>query len=512
MMSNVTARLMPRGGSLRKPSALGILLALGQVLGGCAAPADLGVTTGGAKDIASARSVIENGGVPDPDSITVEGFISEHSIPIMPPAGAGLLYATATVAWNQDFDGFAPLATVQVGFGTTLDRENFHRGPLNLCLVIDQSGSMADPIDPRTRTPKLEAVKVAVDRLLANLTADDRVSIVTFSDGTAVRLEAARGNDVAAIKSALDQVTASGTTELVDGLRRGYETVAAHRSVNRADRLFVFTDVLLTDWNEFLLELFYGAIDQYAAQNIGATFFAVGTDFGHDIAFKLSQKRGSNYFFLSDYDRIVSVFDEDFDFLVTPVAYDVSLEVSIPFEFDMAAVYGLPTGGSFPHVFDLSVPTLFLSNREGGGAIFLRSRAGALVDFSKENSAAEVNLSYKTADGEAVTLPTIRAALPAGLSSRAEPEFFHDAASRRGVLLLNTALVLKHTCEDYYGQYGYAYYDPTALNRAITRLTEFLTYFDATAAGLEDRLSESSRSLSQERALIARLRSNIGGG
>ncbi len=480
-----------------------------QITAGCARLEDLGVTTGGAEDIASARTTIENGGVPDPDSITVEGFLSEHSIPITAPPAAGLLYATATTAWNQDFDGFTPLATVQIGFGTTLDRETFRRSPLNLGLVIDRSGSMGDPIDPRTGTPKLDAVKVAVDRLLGNLTGDDRVSIITFSNGATVRLEAARGDDTSAIKSALNTFGPEGSTELVDGLRSGYETVRSHHSVNRSDRLFVFTDVLLTQWNEFLLDLFYGVIDQYAEQEIGATFFGVGADFGHHIAYEISQKRGGNYFFLSDYERIVNVFDNEFDFLVTPVAYDVSLEVTIPFEFDMAAVHGIPVSGTLRHAFDLSVPTLFLSSRSGGGAIFLRARVGSLVDFARENTLAQVALSYKTPEGQVVTHPAISASLPAGLNPTAMPEFFQDTASRRGVLLLNTALVLKRACEDYYGDYGYGFYDPTALERAITRLTQFLTFFDSLAVGLEDATSESSRTLSQERALVERLRQNM---
>ena len=59
-------------------------------------------------------------------------------------------------------------------------------------------------------------------------------------------------------------------------------------------------------------------MEEYAADDIGATLFGVGTDFGHETAERIAQVRGANYFFLSDYDRIVTVFDEEFDLLVTP--------------------------------------------------------------------------------------------------------------------------------------------------------------------------------------------------
>ena len=150
----------------------------------------LGVTTGGQQDIAAARLAIEQGHVPDPASITVEGFLSEHSIEIEQPDDAGLLYTTTSVAWNRDFDTFGgPLATLQIGFGTTIDQATFERPSLNLCLVIDRSGSMGDFLDERSRTSKLDAVMIAIDRLIAQLTGLDQVSIVIFNKRSSTILE-----------------------------------------------------------------------------------------------------------------------------------------------------------------------------------------------------------------------------------------------------------------------------------------------------------------------------------
>ena len=506
-----------RGGRLRVSAFLGLAFvgaSIGALLWGCAAmmfSPGVGVTPGGQEDIASARSVIEQGGVPNPESITVEGFLSEHAIPIEQPADAGLVYAAASAAWNRDFDAFTPLVTVQLGFGTTIDRETFHRSDLNLGLVIDRSGSMGDLIDQRSETTKLDAVKIAVDRLLAQLTPDDRVSIVTFNSEPQTRLEAANGNDIAAIKSALDEVVADGGTDLADGLKRGLQVVARNSSAGRSDRVILFTDAQLRLRNEEHVRRFLQTMRDYANDEIGTTVFGVGADFGHEVAYDISQVRGGNYFFLSDYDRIVSVFDQEFDFLVTPVAYDVTLSVSVPFEFDVVGVYGLPAEEPFGHSLRLTIPTLFLSTREGGGSVFVRTRAGALVDFQEANSAATIGLAYTTVDGARMTQPTIATALPAELDPDAMTSYFENDATKRGVLLLNTALTLRSVCEDVYWGGYYYYYDSEAQSRAITRLTEFLDYFDALAAGLEDQVSTGSRSLSQERALVEKLLSNLQG-
>ncbi len=319
--------------------------------------------------------------------------------------------------------------------------------------------------------------------------------------------------DLASIKGALDEMVADGGTDLARGMRLGFKTVKEHTDAVRSDRIFVFTDALLTPGYETKAENFIDAMQDYAEDNIGATLLGVGVDFGHDIAYDISQVRGGNYFFLSDYDRMVSVFDEDFDYLVTPVAYDVTLQVTVPFEFDVAAVYGIPVEEPFPHELELSIPTLFLSSREGGGAVFVRLRAGAMVDFSVANTTAEIVLSYTTPDSEVVTDTPVTAWLPGGFDPDATRNYFETDGTKRGVLLLNTALVLRNACDDATVRWGEVYwdYDPGNFALAAQRLSEFLDYFDPLAEGLENQVSPTSRSLSQERALVAQLLSNVGG-
>ena len=468
----------------------------------------VGVTTGGAQDIAHARTIIEAGDIPRPEYFPVEGFLSEHAIPLPQVDETRTLYATGTVSWNRDFDEITPLVTLQVGFGTNIDPETFTRQPLNLCLVIDKSGSMDEVIDERTRATKWEAVRIALDRLLSHLTSDDLVSVVTFDKEAHTLLRAVEGDDIAAIKGAIDDISPLGATDLLRGMRRGYDVVADHSDAQRMDRIIVLTDVLPTS-GAFEAEQFIGVMRRRATAGIGATIFGVGADFGQQLAFDISQVRGGNFFFLSDYERIVSVFDEEFDFLVTPVAYDVELEVSIPFEFDVTDVYGVPFDEPLGHVLTIGVPTLFLSAREGGGAILIRLRAGALADFDVANTVASIRLTYELQDGEQAD-QALALLMPAGLDPAAESSYFETEGSRRAVLLLNTVLVLRQAADDAHpGPYSWSRPSDEDLDRAAARLSEFLPYFDELAEGLAERESENSRSLSQERTLVERLLANV---
>lgn len=508
---------------LRVASAvLGCVFASLGSLGGCVFPAPIsaggGVNVGGQEDIAAARQAIADGEVPDPVSITPEGFLSEHSIPLTSPPADGLLFTEAAVAWSQPFDAFTPLVTVRIGLGSSVDPAAYSRPALNLCLLIDRSGSMADPIDERSGTTKLEAVRIAVDRILANLDADDRVNVVTFNARPQVLLEDASGSDVAAIKNAMAEIVPEGDTNLAAGLQSGLETLDGHRTESRADRMLVFTDAELRDRQEERVQAFLRVMGQYAALDFGTTLFGVGSTFGHEVAYDISQVRGGNYFFLSDYDRIVDVFDNEFRFFVAPIAYDAVISVNVPYSFDVTDVYGIPFTGTLANQIAFRIPSLFFSSREGGGAILLRARAGALVDFEQSNTVATVSLSYESLLGTVETAPTVRASLPERLDPQAGAAYYQDDSTKRAALLLDTALALHHAADDafpqcsYYNDYYGDYYYCAGGNdprRAQSRLVEFLPYFDGLSTELEDSTSPTSRTLSQERALVLQLLNNV---
>jgi Ca-activated chloride channel family protein len=468
-----------------------------------------GADPGGAQDIAQARAAIARGKIPEPAAITVEGLLSEHSIESVPPANPGHLYVTAAATWNADYASFTPLADVVIGFGTTIDLATFERAPQNLCLVIDQSGSMNEFVDPLSGVSKLAAVKVAVDRLLSQLTSEDRVSVVTFNDVIRVGVQDVAGSDVATIKAAINELLPSGSTDLARGMIRGYRVVKETARAGLQDRIIVFTDAIPTTGTldaDDMLE----AMNQYAAEDVGATILGFGQNFGSQLAVDISQVRGGNFYFIGTYERIERLFDDEFRFMVTPVAYDVELAVSVPVGFDVNDVYGIPYDDALRNELLLKVPTLFLSGRETGGGVVVRLRASALTDLSQNNLLASIAYKYTPVGGGQTTFAT-SAQLPASVGEEPGQAYFEHAGAKRTVLLTNLALTLKAACDEatteryYYGEDEDAY-DPSA---ALARLDGFLAYFDEMADSLPDKLSDSSRSLAEERALIVALRENI---
>jgi Ca-activated chloride channel homolog len=113
--------------------------------------------------------------------------------------------------------------------GETIDRNV----PLNLCLILDHSGSMMGK--------SLETVKNAACLLVDRLSSEDRLSVVAFDHRAKVLVPNQLITDRQQIKKQIIQLTADGGTSIDEGLRLGIEELAKgkHDTVSQA---FLLTD------------------------------------------------------------------------------------------------------------------------------------------------------------------------------------------------------------------------------------------------------------------------------
>lgn len=105
--------------------------------------------------------------------------------------------------------------------------------PLNLCLVLDRSGSMSEK--------PLEMVKEAAINLIEKLKPNDRISVVTFDHRAKVIVPNQKVMDVEPIKQKIRLMVADGGTAIDEGLRLGLKEVAAH-NLHCVSRIFLLTD------------------------------------------------------------------------------------------------------------------------------------------------------------------------------------------------------------------------------------------------------------------------------
>jgi Ca-activated chloride channel family protein len=105
--------------------------------------------------------------------------------------------------------------------------------PLNLCLILDHSGSM--------NGRPLETVKQAAGRLVDRLSTGDRLSVVVFDHRAKVLVSNQVIDNPATIKRQIAQLKADGGTAIDEGLKLGIEEMAKGKreSISQA---FLLTD------------------------------------------------------------------------------------------------------------------------------------------------------------------------------------------------------------------------------------------------------------------------------
>ncbi len=105
--------------------------------------------------------------------------------------------------------------------------------PLNLCLILDHSGSM--------NGRPLETVKQAAQQLIDQLSPGDRLSVVVFDHKAKVLVPNQVIDDPVGIKTKIAQLKAGGGTAIDEGMRLGIEELAKGKK-DTVSQAFVLTD------------------------------------------------------------------------------------------------------------------------------------------------------------------------------------------------------------------------------------------------------------------------------
>ena len=153
----------------------------------------------------------ESGFVIDPDSVRAEEWINAFNYRYAPPAGEDF-FAITTDLTDHPLD--RDLRLVRVAFQAP---ELPDDTPLNVTLVLDASGSMADG-------NRVEIARSAAESLRRGLRDDDRIAVVQFSNNVIRRLtvEGTRPDD-RAVRDSINALNPNDSTNVQAGIDLGVE-------------------------------------------------------------------------------------------------------------------------------------------------------------------------------------------------------------------------------------------------------------------------------------------------
>jgi len=296
------------------------------------------------------------------------------------------------------------------------------RTPLNLCLVIDRSGSMEGM--------PLEYAKHACNHVVDLLSTNDVLSIVTFEETVDVLMAPQRVTNKDQIRQGIAQLVAGNTTNLHGGLSLALQQVTQMDEPGRATRIVVLSDGDPTTGIKDYTSLVNFASD-IKARGVTITFLGFGPDYNEELLAGMAKKSGGNYYFIPRPELIPEVFRTELERLFTVVARNITINLDLARWVTLRSSHGqqeqngilkiqladLERGATMDQVFDLEFPNHPLGwYRVAAGTLTYDDGATGKqesidIDFVMEFTADSVRYS-------APQNPRVRGAADVALASR----------------------------------------------------------------------------------------------
>jgi Ca-activated chloride channel family protein len=278
---------------------------------------------------ANARRMLNEGYLPVEDAVRVEEFINYFAYNYAEPQDSNTPFSinteVATTPWNPDTH------LLQVGL-KGFEVEAADRPAANLVFLVDVSGSM-------NNADKLPLLKNAFRLLTKQLSAQDSIALVVYAGATGIVLEPTAGDQKATIMSALDQLSAGGSTNGAAGIRLAYQMAEQGFIEDGINRVILATD---GDFNVGTVN-FEALIDMVEARRktgISLTTLGFGSgNYNDQLMEQLADEGNGNYAYIDGLQEARKVLVEELTSTLQTIAKDVKIQIE--FNPDVVAEYRL---------------------------------------------------------------------------------------------------------------------------------------------------------------------------
>lgn len=320
-----------------------------------------------------------------PAKVNQTSFIPEK------PQGGGPIQLTTSLDNNYYYDNENVYLYVDLKTGKV--EQVSERTPLNIAIVIDKSGSMAEK-------KKLEFVKKAVEYIIDESGSDDYISVVTYDDYVNVLQKSELIRDKYELKEKVGRLKPDGFTNLSGGMFEGYDQVNDSYRRGYVNRVLLLSDGLankgITDKNE-LADL---VRKKNKKDGITISTFGVGNDFNENLMTEIADYGKGNYYYIQNSSDIPEIFASEMKGIRNLVGQGTKMKVKFPVKYlTLNKVFGYP--------YEIEGDNIVIDFKD----VFSEQTKGVLIKFNVTRKidtrlSFESELTYQdvTADFKTVTV------------------------------------------------------------------------------------------------------------
>ncbi|MEA2676545.1 MAG: Ca-activated chloride channel [Chloroflexota bacterium] len=261
------------------------------------------------------RSFLDDGNMPDPNSVRVEEFVNAFDYDYAAPTDSAF-----AIHLDGGHTPFISTNSILLRVGIKAREIPASQRPsVSMTFVIDTSGSMAGD--------KLDLVKHALELLVSRLRGDDTIAIVQFSDNATVVLNPISAAESWLINDAINSLQSTNSTNVQAGLELGYDIATIGHREGANDRVVLASDgvanVGLTDADSMLER-----IDHEVSSGVDLVTVGVGMgDFNDALLEQLADRGNGFYAYVNDRVDAEGVFGDQLAGTLTTVARDAKVQV-----------------------------------------------------------------------------------------------------------------------------------------------------------------------------------------
>lgn len=270
------------------------------------------------------RRFLQSGSLPPLDAVRVEELLNYFSYDYPAPDSSKSPFSTnvelATTPWNPN------TRLLHIGIKGYQEPSLSERA-VNLVFLVDVSGSMNQP-------NKIGLLKSSLKMMTRQLKDQDTISLVSYAGATRVVLEPTPVSERKSILSALEQLTAGGSTNGEAGINLAYQQAESAFTENGINRVILATD---GDFNVGIsdVEKLKALIARKRDSGIALTTLGFGTGNYNDFLMEqLADTGNGNYAYIDTLSEARKVLVDELSSTLLTIAKDVKIQI----EFNPATV------------------------------------------------------------------------------------------------------------------------------------------------------------------------------